>query len=106
MAPAEAGGYRLTPRALADLEAIWRYSAATWSIAQADGEIDALAQTFAVIAALPGMARERSDITPPVRIHVHRGHLVVYRLEASGVVIIRLLGAGQDWLAILRASEA
>ncbi len=36
MAPAEPDAYRLTPRALADLDDIWRHSAETWSVAQAD----------------------------------------------------------------------
>ncbi|MBX9596740.1 MAG: type II toxin-antitoxin system RelE/ParE family toxin [Roseomonas sp.] len=103
MTPAEA--YRLTPRALADLEAIWRYSAETWSITQAELQVDALAQTFAMIAAMPGLARERPEFIPPVRIHAHDGHLVIYRLVDSQVVILRLLGGRQDWRAILAAAE-
>ena len=65
-----AEAYRLTPRALADLEDIWRYSAETWSAAQADQHVDALAQSFGMITALPVLARERLEFTPPVRIHV------------------------------------
>jgi toxin ParE1/3/4 len=106
MEPAEADGYRLTPRALLDLEEIWRYSAETWSVARADLHLDGLTRLFATIAAMPSLTRERTDITPPVRLHAHEGHLVAYRLVEGQVVIIRLLGARQDWLAILRASES
>ncbi len=106
MAQAEAAGYRLTPRALADLEEIWRYSAETWSIAQADLHVDGLAQIFSVIAAMPGLARERPGFIPPVRIHAHEGQLVIYRLAEGQVVILRLLGARQDWRAILAAAES
>ena len=102
---AQAEAYRLTPRALADLEAIWRYSAETWSITPAELQVDALAQTFAMIAAMPGLARERPEFIPPIRIHAHDGHLVIYRLVDSQVVILRLLGGRQDWRAILAAAE-
>ena len=105
MAPAEPDAYRLTPRALADLDDIWRHSAETWSVAQADRQVDALAAVFALIAAMPGLARERPDFRPPVRIHAHEGHLVIYRLVEGQMVILRLLGGAQDWLAILRAAE-
>jgi toxin ParE1/3/4 len=105
MAPVEPGAYRLTPRALADLDEIWRYSAETWSAAQADRQVDALAVIFALIATMPGLARERAEFTPPVRIHAHEGHLVIYRLVEGQAVILRLLGGAQDWLAVLRATE-
>lgn len=106
MAQTEAGGYRLTPRALADLEEIWQYSAETWSIAQADQHVDGLAQIFAMVAAMPGLARERPEFIPPARIHAHEGHLVVYRVVEGQAVILRLLGARQDWRAILVAGES
>jgi len=106
MAQAEAAGYRLTPRALADLGEIWRYSAETLSVTQADQHVDALAQRFAMIAAMPGLAQERPEFIPPVRIHVHEGLLVIYRLAGGEAVILRLLGARQDWRAILAAAES
>jgi toxin ParE1/3/4 len=103
---AAAEGTRFTPRALTDLEEIWRCAAETWSADQADRQVDALAQCFAMIAAMPGLARERPDFRPPVRIHVLGAHLVVYRLVEREVVILRLLGARQDWPAILMAADS
>lgn len=52
------------------------------------------------------MARGRSDVTPPVPIHVHEGHVVIYQLVKRQVVILRLTGGGQDWRAILAAAES
>jgi toxin ParE1/3/4 len=97
--------YRLSPRALADLEEIWRYSAETWSIAQADEQVDTLVRLFETIAGMPGLARERHEFSPPVRIHVHDSHLIVYGLSRGRVVILRLLGTRQDWLSILKAAD-
>lgn len=41
MSPSDLIGYRLTPKAEADLEDIWFYTAESWSPAQADRYIDA-----------------------------------------------------------------
>jgi toxin ParE1/3/4 len=97
--------YRLSPRALDDLDDIWRYSAETWSVPQADPFIDELVHVFELIAATPTLAREQVVFTPPVRIHVHECHLIVYRTAEDHVVILRLLGGRQDWLSILRAAD-
>jgi len=99
------GGFGLTPKAEADMEEIWRYTAEKWSVAQADSYIGSLAECFALIAKMPKMARERPEFSPPVRIHVHDRHLVVYVIEDGSVAILRVLGAGQDWISILNASE-
>lgn len=105
MSSDEPGGYRLTPRALADIEDIWRYTAETWSIAQADRYVDALAGVFGTIAAFPTLAAERLEFSPPVRIHTYESHLVVYLVDADVVVVVRVLGGKQDWLAILKAAD-
>lgn len=97
--------YRLSPRAHADLDDIWRFSAETWSIEQADRYIDELVTVFETLAALPLLARERTEFDPPVRIHVHRSHLIVYVVRDDHVAVLRLLGSRQDWAAILNAIE-
>lgn len=97
--------YGLTPAAEADLEGIWRYTAESWSVRQADEYIGGLVKSFALIASMPTMARERAEFDPPVRIHVHDRHLIVYVLEGEGVAILRVLGGRQDWVAILNATE-
>lgn len=97
--------YRLTPRTLDDLDEIWRFSAETWSAAQVDRYVDALAQLFETIATMPTLARERAEFTPPVRIHRHEAHVIVYTIAADHIVILRLLGGRQDWASILKATD-
>ena len=105
MSSGDTRGYRLTPRALGDLDDIWRFSAETWSIKQADRYIDELARIFETIAIMPTLARERNEFTPPVRIHLHESHLIVYTNEADHITILRLLGGQQDWISILKAAD-
>jgi len=102
---ADALPLRLTPRAIADLDDIWRYTAENWSIAQADRYLDDLIRLFDTIAAMPTLAREHAEFTPPVRIHRHDGHLIIYRSDASQVTILRLLGGRQDWVSVVNAAD-
>lgn len=105
MSSSEPRHYRLPPRAIADLDDIWRYSAETWSIEQADRYIDDLVRTFETIAGMPTLAPERSEFQPPVRIHVHERHLIVYTIADDHLAIVRLLGGQQDWLSILKMAD-
>ncbi|WP_369293116.1 type II toxin-antitoxin system RelE/ParE family toxin [Stappia sp. MMSF_3263] len=97
--------YQLTPKALEDLDEVWRYTAETWSLDQADHYIDRLAQAFEMITSMPTLARERTEFEPPVYIHPHQSHLVIYTLTNDRIDIVRILGGRQNWQAILRATE-
>jgi toxin ParE1/3/4 len=67
--------------------------------------IDGLVQTFERLVSMPMIARERTEFSPPVRIYVHGGYLVVYRLNGTVLDVIRVLGARQDWQAILGQAD-
>ena len=106
MAPGELTGYRLTPKAEDDLEAIWRYSAETWSAEQADTYIDTLTITIETIVAMPTIARERMEFDPPVRIHPAAEHLIIYCIDGGVILIVRILGGRQNWRAMLEVIDA
>ena len=97
--------YWLTPAAQYDLEDIWLYTAQQWSIEQADRYTDILEDTFDRLLFMPEMARERPEFDPPVRIHPSAEHLIIYHIESDHLVIMRVLGASQDWPIILRAVD-
>jgi toxin ParE1/3/4 len=105
MSASDLTGYRLTPAAQNDLEGIWLYTLEQWSPQQADRYADILEDTLDRLLFMPEMARERPEFDPPVRIHPSAEHLIVYRIEGDLLVILRILGAGQDWQAILRAID-
>ncbi|MGV1822515.1 type II toxin-antitoxin system RelE/ParE family toxin [Agrobacterium tumefaciens] len=59
---------------------------------------DELFALLELIATNPRMARERHEISPPVRIHPFKAHLVVYRIiEDGSVFIIRIRHSHEDW---------
>lgn len=105
MSASDLTGYRLTPAVQSDLEDIWLYKLQQWSLRQADRYADILEDTLDRLLFMPEMARERPEFDPPVRIHPSAEHLVVYQVEGIELFVLRILGAGQDWHAILRAID-
>ncbi|UXS05304.1 type II toxin-antitoxin system RelE/ParE family toxin (plasmid) [Agrobacterium tumefaciens] len=46
----------------------------------------------------PRMVRERKEISPPVRIHPFKAHLVVHRIMENGsILVIRIRHGHEDW---------
>lgn len=90
---------RLTPAAQADLAAIWTHTEQTWSVAQADAYVAGIRKTLNLLLDNPEIARERDEIVPPVRIHRHRSHLIVYQIAAPFLDVIRVRHAHEDWMA-------
>ena len=105
MAGGKLRDYRLAPAAATDLEDIWRYTARNWSVEQADRYTDALEAAFDTLLAMPEIARERREFDPPVRVHPSAQHVIVYRIEADHLVILRVLGGRQNWHALLDTAD-
>jgi toxin ParE1/3/4 len=93
--------YRLSPAALTDLDAIWEYTARTWSVSQAETYIRRLAADMDLLVQHPGMARERTEIRPPVRLYRSGSHLIIYRIDAGWLDVLRIVHARQNWAAYL-----
>lgn len=85
------GRYVLTCKAEADLFAIYRYSHLTYGEQQADFYVSSLKQKCQFLAEYPLLDRVREEFTPPVRIHGHERHLIIYLVEPDHIVIIRFL---------------
>ena len=105
MEPIELSGYLFTPKAEDDLEAIWRYTAETWSSGQADQYIDTLIQTIETLVAMAQLARERGEFTPPVRIQPAAEYLIISRIDSDRLSVIRILGGRQNWRALLEVID-
>jgi toxin ParE1/3/4 len=99
------GGIRLSPKAEADLEDIWRFGAAEWSPVRADQYLDGLIALFDLLLSMPRIARERTEFSPAIRIHPTGQHLVIYRIEDDHLHIVRVLGGRQDWQRLLKTIE-
>ena len=95
-------GWKLLPSAAADLDAIWDYTADTWSVDQAESYLSGIEHTLELLVAHPELGPEHQEINPPVRLHPHRSHLIIYRLEAEFVIVLRIGHMRQHWRALLR----
>ncbi|WP_339336089.1 type II toxin-antitoxin system RelE/ParE family toxin [uncultured Maricaulis sp.] len=91
-------GYKISRAGEDDLIALYLDGAARFGTLQADAYHDSLAQTFQFLGDHPEAARERSEITPPVRCHPHAAHLVIYLIDSDGdAYILRIRHAREDW---------
>ncbi|PTM42653.1 type II toxin-antitoxin system RelE/ParE family toxin [Bosea sp. 124] len=92
---AEPGRYRLSPRALTDLEEIWSYPAARWSPEQAESYHTTIMATFEGLAA--GRKQGRPvDVRAGYWKYPVGSHLVFYRLSETGIDVMRLLHQRMD----------
>lgn len=105
MAASELKGYLFKPQAEDDLAAIWRYSAETWSADQADFYISNLIRTIETLVAMPALAREHDEFSPPMRIHPVAEHLIIYSIEGDRLVVVRILGSRRNWRALLEVID-
>lgn len=91
----------LTPAARADLAAIWQHTAERWGPAQARAYLTGLDRLLSLLAEQPGIARERPEFTPPVRLHRYRSHLVIFRAVPGGLEVLRIAHVRFDWAEYL-----
>ena len=92
---AEKGGYRLSPLARSDLEAIWLYTFEQWSEAQADRYYRSITAACESLAA--GRARGRRV---PQRLGYLKlgvgSHIIFYRQDRALINVIRILHERMD----------
>lgn len=92
---------RLADRAEADLASIWLYGVTTWSVPRADRYLTELGELFDLLSEHPEIARLRRDTNPPVRVHPHGSHVVIFREPPVTVEILRVVHARSDWVSAL-----
>jgi toxin ParE1/3/4 len=83
----------IRPIASADLDAIYSQTFDQWGQAQARAYLEALQHLINLFADHPDIARERTEIQPPVRLHPFRSHLVIFRADAEVLEILRVIHA-------------
>ncbi len=89
--------YKLTSEAENDLIEIYLYGFQTFGEAQAEQYFSELEDCFRILTQSPLICRERAEFTPPVRIHHHGRHLVIYVIQDDDqILIIRILHDSMD----------
>jgi toxin ParE1/3/4 len=95
--------FRLTPRALRDLDQIADYTLAEWGDKQAAVYLAALARRFEWLAKNPDAGRMREDIGQGYRSYREGSHLVFYVVEQGIVIIIGVPHGSMDIDAFFRS---
>ncbi len=91
--------YRLSNSAVEDLLAIWEAGFRLFGLAQAEQYHADLAAIFRFLSENPRAARLRTEISPPVRVHPFKAHLVVYDVSDDGILILRVRHGREDWVS-------
>ncbi|MDA0339024.1 MAG: type II toxin-antitoxin system RelE/ParE family toxin [Proteobacteria bacterium] len=86
------------PRFIEDIEAVWDYIAGD-SVVHADGFIRELEQKYQMLSDSPLIGVAKLDDMPHVRFFPHKRYMIVYAPlpENTGIELIRLFQAAQDW---------
>ena len=89
--------FRLTTAAVGDLEDIWFYTRDRWSIEQADRYYSLIISEIDFIASNPLAGRSMEPIKTGYRSAKVKSHLIFYREDADGtVLIVRILHQSMD----------
>ena len=80
-----------TQLADADLIDLYIYGAQQFGVSKAEAYFRDLEKAQHFLAENPFVVNERSEFKPPVRIHPHKRHLIVYIVEVDFILIVRVL---------------
>lgn len=98
--------YHLTNKAIEDLLHIYAEGVKLFGQDLAEAYYAELETTFELLGANPKLARQRSELNPPVRVHPFQSHLIIYNIEPNDdVLIIRVRHSREDWEAPLLLDE-
>ncbi len=87
---------RLTPKARADLDAIWDHTVKHWGIEQAEAYLLSLGETMKLLANQPGLGRNIDDIWEGYFKFTAASHIFIYRFQPTAIEIIRILHKSMD----------
>ncbi len=97
--------FRVTPRALKDLDDIADYTISRWGARQAETYLAALDERFAWLAENPGAGMMRAEIGEGYRSYRQGSHQIFYLFENDVVAIIGIPHGAMDIEAYFRAPE-
>jgi toxin ParE1/3/4 len=88
-------GYRVSKRAVAHLNDIYVHGVELFGRPRALAYQVEFEDCFAMLARHPYVGRTSPTIRPGLRRHEHGSHLILYRVEEDGVLIVAVLHARQ-----------
>ena len=94
--------YFLSKLADKDLGKIAAYTIQQFGIQQSKTYRDGLFKTFEMISGFPLIGSDQSQIKKNIRRLVYEFHAIYYRVDENQVLILRILGPGEDPLMRLK----
>ena len=88
--------YKTTPEADNDLIGIYVHGFKYFGEEQAEKYFSELEDRFQLLSETPLICRERTEFIPPVRIHHHGRHLIIYVIRGDLILIVRVLHDSMD----------
>ncbi|HXN88392.1 MAG TPA: type II toxin-antitoxin system RelE/ParE family toxin [Methylocella sp.] len=87
----------VSPRAQADLDAIWEYTVNRWGIEQAEFYVRQLETAIKAVAAEPLRGRSCEDIRAGYKKYPAGSHVLFFRLTSAGIDVVRILHRHMDF---------
>jgi len=88
--------YALRELAVADLEAIWVYTAEQWGVEQAERYLKSLFACFEDLAENPQLGRQRDEVRAGYRSFPQGRHVVFCMVLPAGVEVIGIVHQSTD----------
>ena len=93
---------RLTKAADADLTPIAEYTIERYGLKQARAYADGLFKALALLTENPQLGSDQGQVRANTRRLVHESHRIYYEVGEAQVLVLRILGPGQDPLRQLQ----
>ena len=87
---------KLTPRARADLDAIWDYSVRQWDEKQAETYLASIGQTTQLLVENPGLGTKIDHVKGGYKKFPAASHLLIFKSTPYAIEIVRVLHKSMD----------
>jgi toxin ParE1/3/4 len=87
---------KLSPKACADLDSIWDFTAQRWGVPHAEEYLRALGETMKLLAASPRLGLKIDNIRQGYFKFPAASHIIFYRVSPNAMDVIRILHKSMD----------
>ena len=87
---------QLRPRALHDLESIYKYSLEQWGITRAEAYLTEINKAFEALANHDQLGRDYSRVSADLYAYNIAAHVIFYTPTPTGILVIRVLHKSMD----------
>ena len=87
---------QVRPRALHDLEDIYKYSLGQWGLARAEAYLSEINRAFEALANHNQLGRDYSRVSANLHAYNIAAHVIFYTPSPTGILVIRVLHKSMD----------